>query len=114
MKINTKAVQIELTPALNVYIEKKLSPLAKFVKRFDETGEAEIWLEISRSMHHKKGDVFEASADLRLPKKILRAETASPDARTAIDMIKNKLSVEIKKYKTQFLEIRKKRLPRKG
>ncbi|MEK7507574.1 MAG: ribosome-associated translation inhibitor RaiA [Patescibacteria group bacterium] len=113
MKINIKAIQIDLTPALNVYIEKKLSQLAKFVKRFDETGEAEIWLEISRSTRHKKGDVFETSADLRLPKKILRAETVSPDARAAIDVIKNKLSLEIQKYRTQFLEIQKKRLPGK-
>src|SRR3989344_4696319 len=113
MIINIKATQVEVTPTLNVYVEKKLSPLAKFVKQFDETGEAEIWLEITRSTHHKKGDVFEASADLRLPKKILRAETASPDARAAIDVIKSKLNVEIQKYKTQFLEIQKKRLPGK-
>ena len=114
MKINIKAVQVDVTPALDVYIDKKLSPLAKFVKHFDEMGEAEIWLEISRSTHHKKGDVFEASADLRLPKKILRAEAVSPDAHAAIDVIKSKLSLEIQKYKTQFLEIQKKRLPGKG
>src|SRR3989344_2332037 len=114
MIINIKATQVEVTPTLNVYVEKKLSPLAKFVKQFDETGEAEIWLEITRSTHHKKGDVFEASADFRLPKKILRAEAVSPDAHSAIDVLKNKLSVEIKKYRTQFLEIQKKRLPEKG
>ena len=37
----------------------------------------------------------------------------SPDARAAIDVIKNKLSLEIQKYRTQFLEIQKKRLPGK-
>ena len=114
MKINIKTIQVDLTPSLNVYIEEKLSPLAKFLKRFDETGDAEIWLEVSRAtQHHRKGDVFEASADLRLPKKILRAESTASDVRAAIDEIKRELSLEIQKYRTQFLEVKKKKLARK-
>ena len=111
MKINIKTIQVDLTPSLNEYIESKLSPLAKFVKRFDEAGEAEIWLEVQRlTKHHKKGDVFEASADLRLPKRILRAECTASDVHAAIDEIKRELAIEIQKYRTQFLEIKRKKL----
>ena len=114
MKVNIKTIQLDLTPSLNVYIEEKLAPLAKFVKWFDETGEAEIWLEVQRlSKHHKKGEVFEASADLRLPKRILRAESTSTDIRAAVDEIKSELSSEIQKYKTQFCEVKKKKLTKK-
>ncbi len=108
MKINIKKTADLITPALEIYIEGKLLPIAKYVKRFDETGEAEIWLEISRTTHHhKKGDVYLAAADLRLPRQILRAEESADDIHKAIDAVKDKLHVEIEKYKTKFLERRR-------
>ena len=112
MKINIKKIT-NLTAGLEDYIESKLAPLAKFVKHFDETGEAAIWLEISRTTkHHKKGEVFKVAVDLRLPKKILRAEAYEKDIRTAIDQARNMLRSEIDKYKTQFVELKKKKLGR--
>jgi len=103
MKINIKK-SLDLTPSLEIYIESKLSPLGKFVKHFEETGDAQIWLEISRTTkHHKKGEVFFAAADLRLPHKILRAEEYATDIRKAIDEVRRTLHTEIEKYKTQFL-----------
>lgn len=108
MKINVKKTPDLVSPSLEVYIEEKLSPLAKFVKQFDETGEAEIWLEISRTTkHHRKGEVFMAAADLRLPHKILRAEEYADDIRKAIDRTKDTLRLEIKKYKTRFTELKR-------
>lgn len=104
MKINiTKTT--DYTPSLEIYIQEKLASLAKFIKKFDETGEAEIWLEISRTTrHHHKGEVFLAAADLRLPHKILRAEEYAEDARKAIDRARDTLRLEIEKYKTRFLK----------
>lgn len=107
MKINIKK-NLDLTPSLRVYIDEKLAPLAKFVKQFDETGEAELWLELSRTTrHHQKGEVFLAVADLRLPHKILRAEEYAEDVRKAIDGAKDTLRLEIEKYKTRFLTPRR-------
>lgn len=102
MKINiTKAS--DMTPSLQTYIDDKLGSLAKFVKHFDERGEAEIWLELSRTTeHHRKGEVFKVAADLRLPKKILRAEEYAEDIRVAIDHARNTLHLEIEKYKTKL------------
>ena len=107
MKINIKKFE-DLTDALEAYVESKLAPLAKFVKHFDETGEAEIWLEASRTTkHHKKGELFKVAIDLRLPKKILRAEAYEEDVRTAIDRARDMLRLEIDKYKKQFVEVKK-------
>jgi ribosomal subunit interface protein len=76
--------------------------LAKLVKHFDEEGVAEMKVELSRSTkHHKKGLVFQADVNLRLPKKMLRADDANTDIRAAIDIVENKLRREIEKYKTQ-------------
>jgi ribosomal subunit interface protein len=104
MKINIKKA-VDLTPALETYIESKLMPLAKLIKQFDETGEAEIWLEISRTTkHHRKGEIYFAAIDLRVPRKILRAEEYATDIRKAIDKARDRLHAEIEKYRTRFLK----------
>jgi len=109
MKINIKKT-FDSTPALQTYIEQKLMPLAKFVKRYDDAGTAEIWLELSRTtQHQKKGEVFFVAADLRLPHKILRAEARATDVRKAIDEVRDILRQEIEKYKAKFLEPRRER-----
>jgi ribosomal subunit interface protein len=110
MNINIKKTA-QLTEAFEAYIEKKFLTLSKFVKHFEAAGEAEVWLEISRTTkRHRHGEVFKVAADLQLPKKILRAETYAEDMRTAIDEAKNTLRNEIDKYKTQFVALDKKKL----
>lgn len=108
MKINIRK-NLDLTPSLSIYIDQKLAPLAKFIKKFDETGEAELWLELSRTTRHhgKGGEVFLAVVDLRLPGKILRAEEYAEDVRKAIDRAKDTLRLEIEKYKTRFVETKR-------
>ena|SRR6266404_394070 len=108
MQINIKSDKIEVTPSLHTYIDEKLGGLSKYIKRFDEAGEAQIWLEVARTTeHHHKGEVFRASVDLRLPKHSLRAEEEATDLRAAIDSIEHKLKMEIEKYKTRFMEPKK-------
>ena len=103
MKINIKAD--DMTPSLRTYIEEKFGSLTKFVKHFDETGEAAIWLEVSRtSKHHRHGEVFRVTADLRLPRHILRAEEYAEDVRKAIDRARKVLHLEIEKYRTKFVK----------
>jgi len=104
MKINIKKTT-DMTPSLQTYIESKLMPLAKFIQHWDEKGDVEIWLEVSRTTnHHRKGDVFMAAADLKLPGKILRGEASAEDIRTAIDEARNMLHMEIEKYKTRTVK----------
>jgi ribosomal subunit interface protein len=102
MKITIKKT-LDVTPPLETYIENKLAPLSKFVKHFEEKGETELWLEVSRTtQHHKKGEeIFMAIADLKLGGKILRSEAAASDIRKAIDEMRDTMHMEIEKYKTQ-------------
>lgn len=100
MKINIKATNLELTPAIKVYIEDKIASVDKFLKKFEGQTNIEIFVEIARTTrHHHKGDVFRAEANLQLPGKILRADHEDWDIRVAIDKVKDKLQQEIKKYK---------------
>ncbi len=102
MKIHVKAIGLELTPSLEIYIEKKLGPLSKFLKKYNE--EVELWLEVARTTkHHHKGEVFRAKGDIRLPKKSLWATEESFDIRSAIDKLKDTLRIEIHKYKERIV-----------
>lgn len=102
MRITVKATKLELTPALQAYIDAKLGALAKFIKKFDEDGAAEMRCEVARTTkHHRHGEVFMAEANLRLPKRLIRAAAYDEDARKAIDAVKRTLRLEIEKYKTK-------------
>lgn len=108
MKISIKAINLDLTPSIKIYIKEKFDPLQKLIKRFDMENQAEIRLEIVRTTrHHRHGDVFMAAADLRLPRKILRAEETLTDVRSAIDVVRDTLRLEIEKYRERFLKVRR-------
>ncbi len=105
MRINIKPIDFDITPSFETYIRTKLGYLDKFVKRFEAMGDVEIRFEIKRATrHHRRGDVFWAAADLRLPKNILRVEKEGSDARAIVDAIKDKMRLEIEKYRTRFVE----------
>lgn len=107
MKIDIVAKNLDLTPSLKTYIESKLAAVSRLIKRLDAEGVAIVRVELARVTHHKHGDVFWAAADLRLPKKVLRAEAELDDVRAAIDAVKDILHIEIEKYKTRFIEPRR-------
>lgn len=108
MKINIKATNLDLTPAVKQYIEEKVGGLEKLLssKSIDwdpEIGRptVEAFVEISRTTkHHHKGPVFRAEINVPMPGqgKILRAEAEQWDIRVAIDQIKDEIQIELKKY----------------
>ena len=103
MKITIKTIDVDLTPSLNKFIEEKLKPLEKFLKRFEEEGDVQISCELARTtQHHKHGEVFKASLGVRLGKKVLHAEQDADDARVAIDRARDVLRSEIEKHKSQL------------
>lgn len=95
---------IEITPALEIYIQKKFAALEKLVNAINKTNLAELTLEIGRTTnHHRKGDVYRAAAKLHLAKVTLRAEEEAEDIRIAIDAVKDTLREEIEKNKDKNL-----------
>ncbi len=105
MRIDIKATNLELTPAIREYIEMKIGSLSRFLKRFEVESEIEVFVEIARTTkHHKSGDVFCAEASFSIGKKLLRAEDTDWDIRIAIDKVRDKLQQEIKKYKEKQIE----------
>lgn len=107
MQIHIKATNLELTDALKEYADAKVGGLATYLSRWEKEGEVETWVEVARTTnHHKKGDVFSAVIDVRLPGKTLRASETEWDVRIAIDRAHDTLQREITKYKEILSENR--------
>ena len=106
MKIIIKATNLSLTSAIKSYIEKKTGELDKFVqklkiKSFFEKGKPlyELWIEVEKTTrHHQKGKIFRTEAQLRLPGKSIRVEAVEEELYSSIDVTKDKLQRELKKY----------------
>ncbi len=100
MVIQVKGTLLELTPAIREYVEEKMAPLGKFLKRFEQKGDLQLFVEIARSTkHHHRGDVFYAEATLTVLGNVLRVEHYDADARVAIDVVRDKLKLELERYK---------------
>lgn len=100
MTLNIKGTNIELTPALKVYVEKKIGSLDRFLERWEREGAIEVWVEVGRTTrHHLKGEVFRAEVTIRMPRKVLRAAQEDTDVRAAIDKVRDVAKHEIQKYK---------------
>jgi ribosomal subunit interface protein len=109
MEITIKTKDIELTTELKEFIEKKISPLEKFLKflynknHFQEKPEIKLFLEIGKTTkHHKKGEVFFAEGQLEFPGGILYSTSTAKDIKLAIIETREELERQIKKYKEKY------------
>jgi len=103
MKIIIKAINIELTPAIKEYTQKKIGSLAKYLKNFNpELTKAEVELG-KTTFHHRQGEVFKAEVNLNLEGKLLRAEEVGESLLAAIDLVRDALVDNIKHYKEKKL-----------
>jgi putative sigma-54 modulation protein len=84
---------IEITPALRDYVEKRVGKVTKY---FDEVGNIKVMLTVSKGRHIVevtvpiKGDI------------LLRGEEATMDMYTSIDLVVEKLERQIHKQKTKL------------
>jgi putative sigma-54 modulation protein len=94
---------IDVTPALEDYLQKKFAQLEKFVTAIGGKNPTELTVEVERTTnHHRKGPIYRAAAKLHLGKVTLRAEKEAEDVRIAIDAAKDTLREEIEKYKDKM------------
>lgn len=96
MKINLKATNIDLTPALTDYVNNKVSMLDKLVAN-QEAASANVEIG-KRTQHHKSGDWFFAEINLLIAGKMLRHVVEEADLYAAIDKAKDGLAEEIRTY----------------
>lgn len=110
MRVTIRQKNIEITPALRVYIEAKvLKPVRRIIQKIAAKELPILDLEFGRNTrHHHKGKVYHAQAVLSLNGKLLRAEVDDEDIRAGIDLLGEELKREIltMKSRSRALEFR--------
>lgn len=96
MNINIKATNMELTEAIEGYVNKKLASLGKFIQEDKISGYVEIG---KTTEHHKNGDVFKAEYNLQLDGKKFYAVSEKSDLYAAIDDAKEEFIRQITRTK---------------
>lgn len=104
MKIQIKATEITLTPAIKDYAEKKILSLQKY---FQNEEDVLAFVEIGKTtQHHKSGEVFKAEVSIRAKGTDHYSVSEKSDLYAAIDDVKDEIARSIvsskKKKETLF------------
>lgn len=94
MNFNIRGENIEVTPAIREYVEKKISKLEKY---FTETPDANV--NVNLKTYNDKTSKVEVT--IPMSQLLLRAEEDHMDMYAAIDLISDKLERQIRKHKTK-------------
>lgn len=96
MEIQLFTRNMELTPRLQEYVEKKVSKLGRYLPNITDV-RVDLSVENTRSSAHRQV----AQLTIRTPRAILRAEERASDMFAAIDAALDKMRRQITRYKTR-------------
>lgn len=95
MKYTIRGQNVEVTPALKEYVEKKVGRLERYFNDIPPSMEAIVTLSVNRDEHR-------IEVTIPMPGVILRAEEARDDMYAAADVVVEKLERQIRKHKTKI------------
>ncbi|GAA0368191.1 ribosome hibernation-promoting factor, HPF/YfiA family [Bacillus horti] len=93
MNFNVRGDNIEVTPALKDYVEKKIGRLDRYFST-EFTSDINVTLKVIKDLH-------KVEVTIPMPKLLLRAEESNTDMYAAIDVVVEKLERQIRKHKTK-------------
>jgi ribosome hibernation promoting factor len=94
MQMYTKGHGIHLTDALRAYAEEKIGHLQHY---FDHIIDAHITMRTERSQQ-----IIDVT--LHLPNHMIKAEERSADMYASIDLVRDRLEQQLRKYKTRLID----------
>ncbi len=92
MEIIVRGKNIEVTPALEEHIERRLEKLEKF---FDDDTEVQVVISVAGDDHIVEATVF-------LDSRILRSEETSGDMYASVDAMVDKLEKQVTRYREKL------------
>lgn len=95
MKLVIQGKNIEITEAINDYVEQKISKAVSHFKHL--INEVDINLSVAR--HHRISPRQSAEVTLYVNGAVVRAEESSENLYASIDLVANKISRQLRKYK---------------
>jgi ribosome hibernation promoting factor len=96
MRLQVKGKNVEVTPSLQAYAERKL---AKLEKQLAEQTQVEVELSEQRNPSIPESHVAEGTIFTKGP--TLRARESSRDMKASIDQLVDKLERQVKRYREQ-------------
>lgn len=102
MRITIYAPDINLTPDINDYLEKKIGSLERLIPSLkSKAGKsdqmtAEIRIKIEKEA--ERADIYKVGAEVILSRQVIGVAVQNQDIFQAIDEIKDKLQREIRRY----------------
>jgi len=96
MNIRIQGPHLPLTPAIEEYVLKRISPLEKLV------GDPSVLCEIELAKttnHHKSGEIFKAEINMILPEKHIYLVSEKEDLYQAIDDLREQLDQTLSSQK---------------
>jgi putative sigma-54 modulation protein len=94
MRLQVKGKNVEVTPSIREYAERKLGKLTKVL-----AAETQVELELSEQRNPSISDSAVAEATIFTKGPTLRAREASPDMKASIDRLVDKLERQVKRYR---------------
>jgi putative sigma-54 modulation protein len=98
MAINVRGKNLDITPALKDYVEKRMKKVTKY---FDKTGDITVILKVEKG-RHQSGNFHHVEVTVPVNGLLLRGEESSPDMYASIDQVMDKIEKQIEKYKTKL------------
>ncbi len=120
MEVIIKSRNIELTPHLKDYAEKKLRSACRFVPSIlekemedkEEVGKEVdrivLQVEIEKVTGEEKGRIFRTEAQMIIPGRTIKAEDTAETIKASVDEVKYELERQIKEHKDKMETMKKK------
>jgi putative sigma-54 modulation protein len=94
MRLQVKGKNVEVTPSIREYAERKLGKLAKVL-----AADTQVEVELSEQRNPSIADSAVAEATIFTKGPTLHAREASPDMKASIDKLVDKLERQVKRYR---------------
>ena len=107
ININIKSTKFNMTPDIKDLIQEKINLVEKFIN-LKEQEEVFADVEIFRSSHHKKGEIFKCEINLRFKGRVFRVVSKDYDIRIAIEDARSELEKQIRRGKGKRFDVFKK------
>jgi putative sigma-54 modulation protein len=100
MNINIKATNIELTPAISDYVDRKINSVYKYLETTDNESDIIAQVEVGKTTnHHKAGEIFRAEVHISGSGLNLYAVAETEDLYASIDKVRDEIANEVKRNK---------------
>ena len=95
MAITVRGKNLDITPALRDYVEKRVKKVTKY---FDRTGDIAVILKVEKGRH-------QVEVTVPVDGILLRGEESTADMYASIDQVMDKIEKQIEKHKTKITQL---------